>query len=166
MRKTFANELYKQMVKNDSIYLLVGDLGYGLWDKIRKDFPDRFINCGAAEMAMMDIAVGLALSDKIPFVYSITPFLLYRPFESLRLYINHENISVKLVGSGRGGYSDIISRDYEELGFSHWADEDTEVMKLFPNIECLCPTIKEHIADMVDEMVENEIPYYINLSTK
>jgi transketolase len=50
-------------------------------------------------------------------VYSITPFVLYRPFEWIRNYLDHEKIPVKLVGGGR-------DKDYGYLGFSHWAEED------------------------------------------
>ena len=89
MRQLFFEELYKQMKINNDIYALTGDLGYGGFDKIRDEFSDRFINCGAAETAMMDIACGMAIEGKIPFVYSITTFLVYRPFEVLRTYINH-----------------------------------------------------------------------------
>ena len=88
MRKAFANELYKLMKENEDIYLVLGDLGYGWFDKHKKDFPKRVIDTGASEQAMMGIAVGLAMEGKLPFVYSITNFLLYRPFEWIRNYID------------------------------------------------------------------------------
>jgi transketolase C-terminal domain/subunit len=50
---------------------------------------------------MIGAATGMAMEGKIPVVYSITPFLLYRPFVFLRNYLHHENIPVKLVGGGR-----------------------------------------------------------------
>ena len=49
MRKQFAEILHNEMGKNKNIVLLTGDLGYGLWDKIKIDFPDRFINVGSSE---------------------------------------------------------------------------------------------------------------------
>ncbi|MDO8657799.1 MAG: hypothetical protein Q7K55_03600, partial [Candidatus Levybacteria bacterium] len=101
MRGWFAYDLYNHMAKNENIWIITGDLGYKLFDYIRRDFPERFINTGAAEQAMIGIAIGLALDGKIPFVYSITTFLLYRPFETIRNYINYEKIPVKLIGSGR-----------------------------------------------------------------
>jgi transketolase len=97
MRKQFAEYLHHEMAQDERIYLLTGDLGYGLWDKIKIDYPDRFINFLSSEQLMMGAAVGLALEGKIPVVYSISPFVLYRPFEWIRNYLNHENINVKLV---------------------------------------------------------------------
>ena len=119
MRKIFAEVLFKKMSQNENIILLTGDLGYGLWDKIKINYPDRFYNFGSAEVLMMGAAVGMALERKIPFVYSITPFLIYRPYELIRNYLDHEKIPVKLIGGGR-------DRDYGNLGFSHWAEEDKE----------------------------------------
>ena len=101
MRKIFAEKLYDKMKVNDDIYLITGDLGYGLWDRVRDDFPNRFFNVGSSEMSMMGMGIGLAMEGKIPFVYSITPFAIYRPFEMIRNYINHEKIPVNIIGGGR-----------------------------------------------------------------
>src|SRR3990167_5329777 len=155
MRRMFADKLHKQMKKNKDIYVIVGDLGYKMFDQIRDDFPDRFLNTGAAEVAMVDIAIGLALEGKIPFVYTATSFLLYRPFESIRNYIAKEKIPVKLVGSGR-------DRDYEQDGFMHWAEEARDVLKLFPNIYERWPESKEEIPEILEEMVNTPNPFFIS----
>jgi transketolase len=156
MRGWFAYELYQQMKKNKNIWLIVGDLGYKIYDTIQDEMPDRFINTGAAEQAMMGIGVGLALEGKIPFIYSITPFLLYRPFETIRNYINKEKIAVKLVGGGR-------NKDYNNDGFSHWAEENKQVISLFPNINSYWPEKKEEIPELVNLLINNGKPTYINL---
>lgn len=156
MRGWFAYELYQHMKTNKDIYLVVGDLGYKVFDAHFADFPERCINAGAAEQAMMGIAVGLALEGKIPVVYSISTFLLYRPFETIRNYINHESIPVKLIGSGR-------NKDYAHDGFSHWSEDDVKVMELFPNIVAWWPIDEELIPAAVEDLLTNGKPTYLNL---
>lgn len=156
IRGWFAYELYKHMEKDKRIYLLLGDLGYKFFDEHLRDFPDRAINCGSAEIAMLGAACGLALEGKIPFVYSITTFLLYRPFESIRNYIDYEKIPVKLIGSGR-------DKDYTDDGISHWNLEDKKVMRLFPSITSLWPKKKEQIPSIIKRMISDKNPYYLNL---
>jgi len=156
MRRCFADAVYEHMRTNDKIWVISADMGYKMWDQIRAEFTDRFINAGAAEQTALDIAIGLALEGNIPVVYSITPFLIYRPFESIRNYINRESIPVKLVGSGR-------NRDYLADGFSHWAQEDKDVMAIFKNICSLWPETNEEIPALVREMIATNKPYYINL---
>lgn len=155
-RGFFSHELYKQMRRNKNIWVITGDLGYGMLDRIRDDFPERFINVGAAEQAMIGIGVGLALEGKIPFVYSITTFLLCRPFETIRNYVNREQIPVRLVGSGR-------NKDYSRDGFSHWPLDDKKIMKIFKEIKSCWPDAKEEIPDLVREMVRINVPWYVNL---
>lgn len=157
MRREFASELHKHMKKNNSIVVLTGDLGYGMFDKIRTDFPERFLNTGAAEQAMMGIACGLAIEGKIPVVYSITPFLLYRPFETLRTYVNHEQISVKMIGSGR-------DKDYAHDGFSHYAGDDKRFLRELTKIQAYWPEHKEDIGELLENTLYNGKPVYINLS--
>ncbi len=157
-RGYFAGALYNQMLENKDIVLLTGDLGYKVWDRIRDDMPDRFFNLGAAEHSLMCAAVGMALEGKIPFVYSITPFLLFRPAEVIRNYVNKEKIPVKLIGSGRG-------EDYSQHdGFSHFCGDDQEILRLFPNIKGRWPPTKEEIPDLVEDMILREEPMYLNLS--
>jgi len=132
MRKTFATLLHSEMSQNENIILLTGDLGYGLWDKIKLDYPDRFFNTLSSEQLMMGVASGLAMDGKIPIVYSITPFAIYRPFEFIRNYLHHEQIPVKILGGGR-------DKDYGYLGFSHWAEEDIDVLSVLNNIKLYKP---------------------------
>jgi len=158
MRKDFAELLYNEMEVNKNIYLITGDLGYGLWDKIRDRFQDkgRFLNIGSSEMTMMGMGIGLAMEGKIPFVYSITPFAIYRPFEMIRNYIDHENISVNIVGGGR-------DRDYGYLGFSHWADDDKQIMQSFKNIRTMHPIDGDQLQIDFNSIINDPCPTYINL---
>ena len=132
MRKRFSELLHAEMAQCEDIVLITGDLGYGLWDRIRIDYANRFYNVGSSEQLMLAAATGMAMEGKIPVVYSITPFLLYRPFEVIRNYLDHEEIPVKLVGGGR-------DRDYGYLGFSHWAEDDRLIMSNFLNIKSEWP---------------------------
>jgi transketolase len=156
LRRRFADELYHAMENNPNIYVLTGDLGYRVLDEIRRDFPNRFLNTGAAEQALMGIAVGLALEGKIPVVYSITPFLLYRPFETIRNYIDNEKIPVKLIGSGR-------DKDYALDGFSHWSCEDKEVMKILKNIKSSWPKSADEVTNIMQKVLSDDKPWYVNL---
>lgn len=156
LRRRFADEIYSAMKKNKNIVVVTGDLGYKIWDQIRQEFPNRFYNVGAAEQAMIGISVGLAIEGKIPIVFSITPFLLYRPFETIRLYVDHEKIPIKLVGSGR-------NRDYEHDGFSHWSEEDKDVMKIFKNINSVWPESADEVSQIVPKLLSDKQPWYINL---
>ena len=156
LRRRFADETYKAMRKNKNIIILTGDLGYKVWDQIKNDFPDRFYNTGAAEQALMGIAVGLALEGKIPIVFSITTFLLYRPFETIRNYIDHEKIPVKLIGSGR-------DKNYSHDGFSHWSEEDKNVMKIFNNIKSVWPESVDQVSGLFPKIINDNSPWYVNL---
>lgn len=156
IRATFASTLYEEMKDNKDIYVLTADLGYKMWDKIRDDYPSRFVNVGAAEQTMMDIAIGLAYSGKIPFCYSITPFLIYRPFEALRTYINHEKLNVKLVGGGH-------NKDYAHDGISHYAHDVEMIMRPLTNITVCVPYDDSVAETVVREMVKSDNPYLVIL---
>lgn len=156
MRKDFSSRLHTEMSQNKDIVVLTGDLGYGLWDKIRLDYPKRFFNVGSSEQLMLGMASGLAMEGKIPVVYSITPFLLYRPFEFIRNYVNHEKLPVKLIGGGR-------NRDYGYLGFSHWAEEDKAIMSNFKSIVTVHPKDVESMNNNFHYILDRVTPLYMNL---
>ena len=153
-RQKFKELFTEEMKENDDIILIVGDVGYKVFDHLREEFPCRVINAGASEQLMIGMAAGFAMDGKIPVCYSITPFVLYRPFEFIRNYLNHESIPVKLVGSGR-------DEDYGVCGFSHYACEDLEVMKIFSEIEVHYPQSFEDID--IKKFLYSNTPSYINL---
>lgn len=155
MRGWFAAELYDAMAKDERIWLITADLGWGMWDKVKSDFPDRFVNPGASECLATGIAVGLALEGRIPFLYSITTFLIYRPFEFIRNMLGEERIPVRLVGSG-------FQNDYKHDGFTHQPWEIHEVMSLF-HMSNYFPDSKEQIQTLVRAMIDENQPSFLCL---
>jgi transketolase len=145
------------MAKDKRIWLLTGDLGFGVLDKIRDDYPDRFINCGVAEQNMVGMACGMAHSGLIPFVYSITPFLIYRAFEFIRNDVDYDKANVKIVATGRDD-------EYKDLGMSHCSMDEKQIMSLFPNILSFWPETKKDVIKTVKDMVRIKSPCYVNLS--
>lgn len=156
MRYKFAELLEKAMEKNKNIFFLTGDLGFKIFDNILEKYPDRAYTIGASEQLMLGMAVGLADSGKIPFVYSITPFLLYRPFEIIRTYVNHEHSNVKMIGCGRND-------DYSHDGFTHFAGDDIEILSSLKNIKTFHPSDQDELILNFEELLNNDSPSYLNL---
>jgi len=159
MRKECIDLLAWEMTQNSDITVLTADLGFGILDPIKNTFQNRFYNVGAAEQLMIGAAVGLAEQGKIPVCYSMSSFILYRPFEFLRNYVNAENIPVKLIGSGR-------DKDYSHDGMSHWAHDDEQVLSCLPNIKIYKPKSLQELEDGFSEFLYSKRPAYLNLTRK
>jgi transketolase len=156
MRNYFGQLMAETLVEDENVYLLTGDLGFGVLNKSREVAPDRTFNVGAAEQLMLGAAVGLTHNGKIPVCYSITPFVIFRPYEWLRNYLDHEGAPVKLVGSGR-------DKDYGHLGFSHWAVDDEAALQAFPNIKIYKPNNEEELKNIWHEFIYGNEPCYLNI---
>jgi len=159
MRKECADLLLSEMTNNEQIITLTADLGFGILDKVKESFPQRFFNVGAAEQLMIGAAVGLAEEGKIPVCYSMSSFILYRPFEFLRNYVDYEKVPVKLIGSGR-------DKDYSHDGISHWAHDDEIVLSSLPNIKIYKPKSIAELENIWPEFINEKIPAYLNLTRK
>ena len=155
MRKEFARCLLEEMKQNEKIIIITADIGYGILDEIRNIFDKRVINVGSCEMLMIGVAIGLSYEGYLPICYTITPFLLYRPFEMIRNYINYENLNVRLVGSGR-------DKDYSHDGITHWAEDDLEIVSnCFKNIKIYKPDILTN--EIFNDFISQINPCYLNL---
>ena len=133
MRDKFADVIFEQGKKNKKICAIVADISpAGSMLEFRKKFPERFINCGVAEQAMIGIAAGLALKGMRPFCYTIATFSLYRPFEMIRVDLCYQNLPVTIIGMGAG----VI---YSTLGGTHHSMEDIAVASAIPNMTVLAP---------------------------
>ena len=103
MRRIFGKIINEIAQRDKKVVLLVGDIGYGIFDDIRKNNPNQFYNLGICEQSLISFASGLALQGLKPWVYTITPFLIERPFEQVKLDIDQQKANVKLVGNRSGG---------------------------------------------------------------
>ena len=156
MRKTFINILVQIAEKDERIYLLTADMGYGLVEPFAKRFPDRFINVGVAEQNMIGIATGLALSGKIPFVYSIGNFPTLRCIEHIRNDICYHNLNVNIVAGNTG-------LTYGALGSSHHATEDIAIMRALPNMSVIVPSDKIEVSLATKAIAALKTPCYLRL---
>lgn len=156
MRNAFVKALEKEAEDNDKLILLVGDIGFGVFERFQEDFPKRFINMGIAEQNMVSVASGLAKEGYFPVVYTIIPFLTMRAFEQIRVDVCLHNRNLLLVGVG-GGYS------YDILGPTHHALEDLALMRTLPNMRIFTPSAPSHIASVADEVFRSAGPRYLRL---
>jgi len=146
----------EKMNEDEKIHLITADLGYGMFNDFDDLYKDRFHNVGAAEQLMIGCAIGLAQEGKIPLCYSITPFLLYRPFELIRNYLQHECCNVKLIGAGR-------DNDYSHDGISHWAHDDEDIIGRLFSIDIYKPQNNDELDKCFDKMLYGGAPSYLNL---
>lgn len=159
MRRECAQLLLDEMSVNDRIRVVTADLGFGILDHIRNAYPDRFYNVGAAEQLMIGVGIGMAEEGLIPVCYSMSSFLLYRPFEFLRNYVNYESVPIKLLGSGR-------DKDYSHDGITHWAHDDEEVLSSLPNINVYKPADLTELGTDFTQWINSSEPAYLNLMRK
>ena len=69
---------------NNAMFILIDIGAFGFQD-LMKDYPERVKNIGIFEDGIVSITAGLALSGMVPTVYGITPFIVQRSLEQLKL---------------------------------------------------------------------------------
>ena len=155
MRRRFGKIITELADKDDKICIIVGDIGYRIFDDFRDKHPDRFINIGICEQSMIGVCAGMAIEGLKPWVYTITPFLIERPFEQLKLDIDQQNVNVKLVGFA----------DYPTLGPTHSEINGEKLMSLFKNINSFFPKDGEETEYAIYQAYKKNGPAFISLKS-
>ena len=155
MRRSFGKIITELADRDEKIYVIVGDIGYRVFDEFRQKHPDRFINIGICEQSMIGVSAGMALEGLNPWVYTITPFLIERPFEQVKLDIDQQNVNVKLVG-----YS-----DYPTLGPTHTELNGKKLMQVFKNITSYFPKNGDETQKVTYKAYEKKGPAFISLKS-
>lgn len=132
MRDAFTRALSALAQKHDDVFLITGDLGFGVLTPFKEAFPEKYLNAGIAEQAMTGMAAGLALEGRTVFTYSIGNFPTLRCIEQIRNDCAYHGANVKIVCVG-GGFV------YGALGMSHHATEDVAVMRALPGVTVFSP---------------------------
>ena len=157
MRVEFV-EAFQKIIRADRKSLFIsGDLGFNAFEGLQTEFAERFLNAGAAEQNMASLAAGLAFEGFHPWIYSIAPFAVYRPFEQIRNDICLHNLPVRVVGNG-GGYT------YGIMGSTHHCLEDLAVMKVLPNMSLHFPCTQNQVEAHVEQISKLKTPSYLRLA--
>jgi transketolase len=156
MRDAFVKRLLELARLDSRLFLVTGDLGFGVLDTFEKELPGQYLNVGVAEQNMAAVATGLALEGLIPFTYSIGNFPTLRCLEQLRNDAFYHDANVKVVCIG-GGFT------YGQLGMSHHATEDLSIMRALPNVTVVVPANDLETVAAVDALVARPGPAYLRI---
>ena len=156
-RESFGEALCALAETNPDIVVLDADLAEATKTGIfKKQYPDRFFDCGIAEQNMVGIAAGLAACGKIPFAASFAMFAAGRAFEQVRNSVGYPHLNVKIAGSHAG-----IS--VGEDGATHQCCEDIALMRTIPGMVVLNPADHYEMQAAVKAAAEYVGPVYIRL---
>lgn len=160
IKKIATRESYGMAVaalgrEHDDIVVLDADLAAATKTSIfKKEFPDRFIDCGIAEGNMMGVAAGLAAAGKVPFASSFAMFAAGRAFEQVRNSIGYPHLNVK-IGATHAGIS--VGED----GATHQCNEDIALMRTIPGMAVISPSDDIEARAAVRAAYEHQGPVYL-----
>ncbi len=139
----YTEALLAQAGRNDKIVALDADLilDMGLIP-FSQAHPDRFLECGIAEMDMVSQAGGMALKGLLPVVHSFSCFLSTRPNEQI---YNNATEHTKVVYVG--GLSGVLPGG---PGHSHQSVRDISAVGGVPGMVMVEPCHPDEVAPLLD----------------
>ncbi len=103
MRKAYGEALVALGQANPNVVALSADVSNSDFSYMFAEaFPDRFFNVGIAEQCLVDVAVGLAYSGKIPFANTFAFLFATRALEMVRTHLCYGEANVKLMAAYAG----------------------------------------------------------------
>ncbi|MBQ7810086.1 MAG: transketolase family protein [Clostridia bacterium] len=156
-RESVGEALCELAKTNEDIIVLDADLAGATKTSIfKKEFPERFFDCGIAEGNMVCVSAGLASCGKIPVAASFAMFATGRAYEQIRNSVGYPHLNVKIAGSHAG-----ISTG--EDGATHQCLEDVALMRTIPGMTVLCPADHWEMKAATKAAIELDGPVYVRL---
>lgn len=154
-RDSYGNALVELGKITDKVVVLDADLASATkTGTFKKEFPERFFDCGIAECNMVDVAAGLSTMGIVPFVSSFAMFAAGRAYEQVRNTIGYPHLNVKICAT-HGGIS--VGED----GASHQCCEDFALMRTIPGMTVMCPSDDVEAHRMIQAAYELNGPVYV-----
>lgn len=154
-REGFGKALVELGHKRNDFIVMDADLAAATKTcMFKKEFPDRFYDCGIAEQNMMGIAAGIAATGKRVIVSSFAMFAAGRAFEQVRNSIGYPHLPV-IVGATHAGIS--VGED----GATHQCCEDIALMRTIPGMTIINPADETESKKAVFAAMELDGPVYI-----
>ena len=156
MRQT-AIQMVHELAKRDPRVLFLGsDLGPGILEAMRLEFPERYFMEGVSEANFIGMSAGLAMEGYIPYLNTIAPFFTRRAYEQIAVDLCLHHLPVRMLSSGGG----LV---YAPLGPTHLATEDIAILRALPRMTILAPADATEMRRMMPLTVDHPGPIYIRL---
>ncbi len=132
IRQEFADTMLEVGKINPNLIVMVSDISHGVLKPFAKACPKRYYNIGICEQSIVNMAAGLSKLDLIPVVHTITPFIVERSYEQIKLDFGYQKLGINLITVGG-------SFDYSKLGCSHHCYTDVSLMSHFTESRIFIP---------------------------
>jgi transketolase len=159
MRDRFGHVTSELLESEPNAAVVLADIGVNALYRAAQRHPDRVINVGIREQAMIGVAAGMALAGFRPIVHSYTPFLVERPFEQIKLDLGHNGLDAVLVSIG-GSY------DASSEGRTHQAPEDVALIGSLPGWTVHVPGHPDEVEAILRRAVTSGGSAYVRLANQ
>ncbi len=159
MRDRFGHVTSELLDSEPNAAVVLADIGVNALYRAAQRHPDRVINVGIREQAMIGVAAGMALAGFRPIVHSYTPFLVERPFEQIKLDLGHNGLDAVLVSIG-GSY------DASSEGRTHQAPEDVALIGSLPGWTVHVPGHPDEVEAILRRAVTSGGSAYVRLANQ
>ena len=158
MRPAYGEALLALGHANPNVVALSADVSNSDFSyRFAEAFPERFVNVGIAEQCLVDVAVGLAYSGKIPFVNAFAFLFATRALEMIRTHVCYGNANVKLMAA-YAGLSDSFN------GPTHNSISDVAIMRSLPRMTVVVPGDTVALAKLLPQVAEWPGPVYFRMN--
>jgi len=156
-RKAYGETLVAEGLKDERIVVLDADLAASTLSSYFRDaIPERFFDMGIAEQNMTNVAAGLSLQGKIPWISTYAVFVAGRTWDQVRNTVCYGKLNVKF-GACHGGIS--VGKD----GPTHQSIEDITIMRVVPNMTIVVPADYYETAKAVRAGIKYIGPYFMRM---
>lgn len=157
MRERFYAELGPLLDAEPRTAVVLAVIGASSVREVSARHPERVIDIGIREQAMVGVAGGLALTGIRPIVHTYAPFLVERAYEQVKLDLGHQDVGAVLVSAG-------ASYDASTAGRTHQAPADVTLMSALPGWTVHVPGHADELARMLHRAGRTDDRVYLRTS--
>jgi transketolase len=157
IRKAYCEALLELGAQRDDVVVLSADVQSSDFSYMfEAAYPQRFINVGIAEPALVDVAVGLANGGKIPIANTFAFLFATRALEMVRTHLCYGGANVKLAAAYAG-----LSDSFD--GPTHQTVSDLAIMRSLPKMTIVIPADSLAVKKLLPQVVAWNGPTYFRL---
>ncbi|WP_326618779.1 transketolase [Streptomyces decoyicus] len=153
-RDAYAMMLLALARENPDLACLTADMNFE--DHFAVELPRQHADLGISEQNMIGVAAGMTVCARPVFANGMSPFVISRAYEQIKIDVAGANLPVKIVGTHAG----LASGHY---GPTHHALEDIGMTRMLPNMTVVVPADAWEAAQATVAIAEEPGPAYLRL---